>query len=148
MIIFDFLLVVLTLFLFGLFIKRPMFHYIHTFIRFKHVNFGKHIRIHVKNLRKSMLMLKFHPEMKSLHVFFSFFHPEMKFHPCLLDRNEFMPGWNFISAKSCKQWETFHHRQGWFRSGTSFIPGWNFTYKHRLSWPISMHMIYISSSNK
>ena len=33
----------------------------------------------VKNF-KNMLILKFHPRMKCLHVFFSFFHPRMKFH--------------------------------------------------------------------
>ena len=30
-----------------------------------------------------MLILKFHPGMKCLHVFLSFFHPGMKFYPCL-----------------------------------------------------------------
>ena len=35
-----------------------------------------------------MLILKFHPGMKCLHVFFSFFHPGMKFHPCLSSRDE------------------------------------------------------------
>ena len=45
-----------------------------------------------------MLILKFYPGMKCLHVFFSFFHPVMKFHPCLFDRVfytwHFIPGWN------------------------------------------------------
>ena len=46
----------------------------------------------------------------------------------------FIPGWwNFISAKTYKQQETFHHRQRWFHPGTSFIPGWNFTCKHPLN---------------
>ena len=31
---------------------------------------------------------------------FFFFYPEMKFHPSLFDRGEFIPGWNFISAKT------------------------------------------------
>ena len=35
-----------------------------------------------------MLILKFHPVMKCLHVFFSFFRPGMKFHPCLSSRDE------------------------------------------------------------
>ena len=35
-----------------------------------------------------MLILKFHPGMKCLHVFFSFSHPWMKFHPCLSSRDE------------------------------------------------------------
>ena len=47
----------------------------------------------------------------------------------------FIPGWNFISAKTCKQSETFDHRQGWFHPRTSFIPGWNFTCKH----PLKIH---------
>ena len=58
-----------------------MFHYI--FIMFKHVNFGKHIWIHTsktKKTNKKMFILKFHPRMKCLHVFFLFF----------------IPGWNFI----------------------------------------------------
>ena len=73
------------------FIKRPyMFHNIHTFIMFKHVEFGKHTWIHkyVKNLKKNILILKFHPGMKCLHVLFSFFHPGMKFRPCLSSRDE------------------------------------------------------------
>ena len=45
--------------------------------------------------------LKFYPGIKCLHVFFSFFHPWMKFHPCISSRDEI--GWNFISAKICKQ---------------------------------------------
>ena len=32
-----------------------------------------------------ILILKFHSRMKCLHVFFSFFHP------CLFDRDEFIP---------------------------------------------------------
>ena len=47
-----FLLVVLILFLFGLhFLQRGlMFHYIHTLIMFKHVEFGKHTRIHTSKI--------------------------------------------------------------------------------------------------
>ena len=33
--------------------------------------------------------------------FFSFFFS----HPCLFDRDEFIPGWNFISTKTCKHWD-------------------------------------------
>ena len=85
----------------SLFIKRcyvSVHSYSHYVISFKHVNFGKHVWIHTsKNfLKKIMLILKFHPEMKCLHVFFFFFssrdeisslsfwqgwvHPGMKFH--------------------------------------------------------------------
>ena len=81
---------------------------------------------------ENILILKFNPGMKCLHVFFSFCHPRMKFHPCLSSQDEFIPGWNFISAETCKQWETFYQRQGWFHPGSSFIPGWNFTCKHPL----------------
>ena len=41
--------------------------------------------IRQKLKKKNMLILKFHPRMKCLHVFLSFFHPEMEFHPCLFD---------------------------------------------------------------
>ena len=39
-------------------------------------------------IKKNMLILKFHPGMNCLHVFFSFFHSGMKFHPCLSSRDE------------------------------------------------------------
>ena len=42
-------------------------------------------------------------EVFTLLFFFYFFHPGMKLHPCLFDRNEFIPGWNFISTKTCKR---------------------------------------------
>ena len=62
-----------------------MFHYIHTSIIFKHVNFGKHIWIHTsKRMKKNILILKFQPGMKCLHVFFLFF----------------IPGWNFMHFSS------------------------------------------------
>ena len=32
----------------------------------------------------------------------------------------FSPGWNFISTKTCKRLEAFHHRQGWFHTGMKF----------------------------
>ena len=63
--------------------------------------------------------------------FFLFFIPGWNFIPVF--RDEFIPGWNFISTKTCKQWETFHHRQGWFHPGTSYIPGRNIPCKHPLS---------------
>ena len=52
----------------SLFILGLMFHYIHTFIMFKHINFGKHIWIH------------FIPGWSVSTSFFLFF----------------IPGWNFI----------------------------------------------------
>ena len=48
---------------------------------FKHVNFGKHIWIHTSKIKiKNILILKFHPGMKRLHISFLFF----------------ILGWNFI----------------------------------------------------
>ena len=60
--------------------------------------------IRQKNIYICTVILNFHPRMKCLHVFFDFFHP------CLFDRDEFIPGRNFISAKTCKQEETFQHK--------------------------------------
>ena len=48
------------------------------------LNLEKHTWIHKSKIKKNMLILKFHPRMKGLRVFFSFFHPWMKFH---LDKN-------------------------------------------------------------
>ena len=41
-----------------------------------------------QKLKKNMLILKFHPGMKSLHLFFSFFHSGKKFHHYLSSRDE------------------------------------------------------------
>ena len=41
-----------------------------------------------QKLIKNMRLLKFHPGMKCLHVFFSFFNPGMKCHLCLSSRDE------------------------------------------------------------
>ena len=127
---FYFLLVVLILFLFGLhFLQRGlMSHYIQTFIMFKHVESGKHNSIHMSKIKKACSFQNFILGWSVYTVFFSFFHPGMNFIR-LSFRREFIRGWNFISAKTCKQQETFHHRQGWFHPGSSFIPGWNFTCK-------------------
>ena len=46
-----------------------------------------------------MLILKFHPGMKCLHVFFSFFHPGMKFHPCLSSRDEILSRQKRVNSK-------------------------------------------------
>ena len=45
-----------------------------------------------QKLKRNMFILKFYPRVKCLHVFFPVFHPGMKFHPCLFDRDEFIPG--------------------------------------------------------
>ena len=83
----------------SLFIKRPTFHYILTLITFKHINFGKHIWIHTSKLIKNMLILKFHPRMRCLHVFFSFFHPGMKSHPCLSSQDEIWSRLKCVNSK-------------------------------------------------
>ena len=43
--------------------------------------------------------LKFHPMIKSLHVFFSFFHPGMEFHPCLSSRDETLSQQKYVNGK-------------------------------------------------
>ena len=111
----------------SLFTKRPYvslysyFHYVLTCWIWK-----TYLNIYVKN-KKNMLILKFHPGMKSLHLFFSFFSFREE-----ISSLSFIPRWNFISAETCKQEEIFHHTQGWFHPRTSFIPGWIFTCKHPL----------------
>ena len=52
-----------------------------------------------QKLIKNMLILKFHPGMKCLHVFFSFFHPGMKSHPCLSSRNEILSWQKRVNSK-------------------------------------------------
>ena len=69
---------------FWFFTCRP--HPFHTLIMFYNNNFGKHI---FQKLKRKMLILKFHPGMKYLHVIFSFSHPGMKFHPCPWDEISF-----------------------------------------------------------
>ena len=68
-----------------------------------------------------MLILKFHPRMKCLHVFFSFFHPGMKFHPCLSSRNE-------ISSRQ----KRVNGKRHFTINRDDFIRGCNFTCKHPL----------------
>ena len=46
-----------------------------------------------------MIILKFRPGMKCLHVFFSFFHPGMKFHPCLSSRDEISSRQKRVNSK-------------------------------------------------
>ena len=69
------------------FIKRSCIIYLVTFIMFKHVKVGKHIEYMRQKIIKNMLIGKFHPGIKCLNIFFSFFfHPGMKSHPCLFQR--------------------------------------------------------------
>ena len=72
----------------SLFTKRPYvslysyFHYVLTCWIWQ-----TYLNTYVKN-KKNMLILKFHPGMKSLHLFFSFFHSGKKFHHYLSSRDE------------------------------------------------------------
>ena len=79
----------------SLFTKRP---YVSLYSYFHSVQtcwiLKTYLNTCLKN-EKNMLILKFHPGVKCLHVFFSFFHPGMKFHPCLSSREEI--------SKTCKQ---------------------------------------------
>ena len=52
-----------------------------------------------QKLIKNMLILKFHPRMKCLHVFFSFFHSGMKSHPCLSYRDEISSRQKLVNSK-------------------------------------------------
>ena len=46
-----------------------------------------------------MVILKFHPGMKCLHVLFSFFHPGMKFHRCLSSQDEISSRQKRVNSK-------------------------------------------------
>ena len=107
---FDVLLVAFILFLLGL-----MFHSFILSLCSNTLTLESIFEYIRQKLIKNMLILKFHPGMKCLHVFFSFFHPAMKFYPCL------------------SSWDEISYRQGWFHPATSFIPWWNFTCKHLLN---------------
>ena len=85
------LLVVLILFLFGLQLYS-YFPYVQTCWIWK-TYFNN-----TSKIKKNMLILKFHPVMKCLHVFFSFFLSGDE-----ISSLSFIPGWNFISTKTCKQ---------------------------------------------
>ena len=69
-------------------------------------------------IRQKTLILKFYHGTKCLHVFISFFHPQMKFQPL-----SFCQGWVHPATKFQKSTQKnililkFYHRT---------IPGWNF----------------------
>ena len=106
----------------SLFIRRPYvslhsyFHYVQIYWICK-----TYLNTYVNN-QKNMLILKFHLGMKCLHVFFSFFHPRMKSHPCLSSRDE-------ISSRQ----KRVNSKRHFTIDRDDFIPGWNFTCKHPLS---------------
>ena len=99
----------------------------------KHVKVGKYIEYMRQKPSKNMLIVKSHPGMKCLNIFFYVFSSQNEISSLPFSQGWVHPGMKFIPAKTCKQWETLHHRQGRFHSRTSFIPGWNFTCKHPLS---------------
>ena len=63
-------------------IKRPYKIFLPTNIIFKHAKVRKRIEHMRKKLDKNMAIVKFHPRMKFLRVFFHFF----------LSRDEIIPG--------------------------------------------------------
>ena len=74
---------------------------------------------YIRQKLKKHAHLKFHPGMKCLQVFFSFFHPRMKFHPCLSSRDE-------ISSRQKRA----NSKRHFTIDRDDFILGWNFTCKH------------------
>ena len=100
-----------TVIIFGasLFIRTPYNIRFLTFILFKHVKVGKHIEYMRQKLSKNMLIVKFHPSKKCLHIFF-FFHPRIKSHPGF-----FYTGIGSSQTEISfrrKRVNSFHHRQG------------------------------------
>ena len=62
----------------SLFIKWPCNNFPLTLIMFKYVKCGKHIECMRQKLSKKILIVRFHPRMKCLHViFFIFFIPRL-----------------------------------------------------------------------
>ena len=57
----------------SLFIKRSYNTFLVTFIMFKHDKVGKYIECMRQKLSKYKLIVKFHPGMKGLLIFFFFF---------------------------------------------------------------------------
>ena len=105
----------------SLFTKRP---YVSLYSYFHSVQtcwiWKIYLNTSVKN-KKNMLILKFHPGMKCLHVFFPFLHIGMKFHPCLSSRDE-------ISSRQ----KRLNSKRHFTIDRDDFIPGWNFTCKHAI----------------
>ena len=72
--------------------KDLMLHYVHTFIMFKHVNFGNHIWIYTTKIKKACPFKNFIPGWSIYMSFFVFFSSRDKFYLCLFDRDEFITG--------------------------------------------------------
>ena len=84
----------------SLFIKRPYVS-LHSYsIMLKHVTLEIIIEYVRQKLIKNMRILKFHPGMKCLHVFFFlFFHPRMKSHPCLSSQDQISSRQKRVNSK-------------------------------------------------
>ena len=106
----------LILFLFGLhFLQRGlMFHHIHTFIMFKHAEFGKHTWIHTSILKK--------------HAHFKISSRDEVF-TCLFF---FFSSWDEISSLFHLGQKCVNSKRHFTIDRDYFIPRWNFTCKHPL----------------
>ena len=102
-----------------------MLHYIHTLIMFRKLTLESIFEYMCQKWKNKHAHFKISSRDDVFTHLFFFSHPGTIFLPYLFDRDEFIPRWNFISVKTCEQWETFHHRQGWFHSGMKLVPGWN-----------------------
>ena len=109
--IFDFLLVVLIHFLIGLHYLKKGLTYFHYVLESKGNEILESVVEYIRQKLKKHVHLKISSRDEVLTRLFSFFHRGINFYLCLFDRDEFIPG-KFISAKRCKQEETFRHRQG------------------------------------
>ena len=58
-----------------------------------------YLNTYVKKKFKKNAHFKISSGMKCLHVFFSFFHPGMKFHPCLSSRDEISSRQKRVNSK-------------------------------------------------
>ena len=92
---------------------------------------------YIRQKLKKHAHLKFHPGMKCLQVFFSFFHPRMKFYPCLSSRYEISSRQKRVNSKRHVTIDR-----------DDFIPGWNFTCKHPLNNSIRGNWELVFAVNK
>ena len=106
-----------------------MFHYIHTLITFKTLTLESTFEYIRQKIYIFIFILKFHPGMKCLHVFFVFFSSRNEISSrqkrvnskrhFTIDRDDFIPEWNF----------TCRHPLRWKKEKKTckhFISGWNF----------------------
>ena len=113
-----------------------MFHCIHTVIIFKHVNFGKNIWLHTSKIikKRTHFKISYRDEVFTRLFFFFFFISEWNFILVFLtemssswekissrqkrvnskrhftmDRDDFIPGWNFTCKHPLKIWAPSEH---------------------------------------